>query len=186
MVLKGYFAFLIVFAAFALLISLAQLNLNSKVHDSSKAIWTERFYRVQMNVKEVLIEAARQGALEGFNAYCAVTPADKFDGSLASEAVRGGIAVKTAEVFGASPVFDDYIEVSVLCNGLPAESGSCSDIVRYPDMPMGGMLTCGHELREMILRDTEGYADVNIILVSKDGLHTAKAELPTKIKVVYQ
>lgn|GEM_PF-4347879 len=183
--MKGYFAFLIVFAAFALLISLAQLNLNSKSHDVSSAIWTERFYHIQMNVKEVITEAARQGALDGFNTYCAVTPANDFDARLASEAVRGGIAAKMAGVFGASPGFDDSIEVSVLCDGLPAESGSCNDLVRYPDMPMGGMLTCGHELREITLRETEDYTDVKIILASKDGVHESDARLPLKIRVVY-
>ena len=57
------------FAAFALLLSLVELNLNSKTHNLSNAINAERFYRVQMNVKEVIIEAARQGAREGFQMY---------------------------------------------------------------------------------------------------------------------
>ncbi|NYZ77274.1 hypothetical protein H0O02_03085 [Candidatus Micrarchaeota archaeon] len=69
--MRGYFAFLIVFAAFALLISLAELNLSSKSHNLSAAITAEKFYRTQMNVKEVLIEAARQGAAGGFDAYAA-------------------------------------------------------------------------------------------------------------------
>ena len=60
---------MIVFAAFALLLSLAQLNLNSKSHNLSGAIITEKFYRTQMNVKEVIIESARQGAQEEFDAY---------------------------------------------------------------------------------------------------------------------
>lgn len=71
MFLRGYFTFLIVFAAFALLISLAELNLNSKTHNLSSAITTEKFYRIQMNVKEVIVESARQGAQQGFDAYAA-------------------------------------------------------------------------------------------------------------------
>jgi len=67
--LKGYFGFLVVFAAFALLLSLVEFNLNSKSHDLSSAITSEKLYGIQMNVKEVIIEAAREGAKEGFNNY---------------------------------------------------------------------------------------------------------------------
>ena len=67
--MKGYFGFLVVFAAFALLLSLVEFNLNSKSHDLSSAITSEKLYGIQMNVKEVIIEAAREGAKEGFNKY---------------------------------------------------------------------------------------------------------------------
>ncbi len=181
--MKGYFTFLIVFAAFALLLSLVQLNLNSKSHDTSTAIWTERFYRVQMNVKEVLIEASREGAEEGFNNYCMMTPSDKFHSSLAGASVNGGIAAKIAAVMAESE-FDDEIEVQVLCDGIPAELGSCSHLTDFPSMPMSGSMLCGHELKELTLRDNDfTYTEVKIIL-SKDG-YTSEAYLPTKIKVGY-
>jgi len=37
--------------------------------DLSKAVQIERTYGLQMNVKESIIESARQGALEGFSGY---------------------------------------------------------------------------------------------------------------------
>jgi hypothetical protein len=184
-VLKGYFTFLIVFAAFALLLSLVQLNLNSKSHDTSTAIWTERFYRVQMNVKEVIVEAAREGAADGFDAYCAVTPPDEFSSSTATASINAGIMDKMAEVMRDSKDgFDDEIEVQVLCDGVPAELGSCNHITDYPSMPLGGTMTCNHELESMILRDNDyTYTEVKIIL-TKDS-YSSEAYLPSKIKVEY-
>ena len=69
--MRGYFTFLIVFAAFLLLISLAQFNTNAKTSNLGPAIWVERYYQVQMNAKEAVVEAAREGAKEGFFQYSA-------------------------------------------------------------------------------------------------------------------
>jgi hypothetical protein len=60
---------LIVFAAFLLLISLANYNVNAKTNNLGSAIWVERYYQAEMNAKEAVIEAARQGAVEGAEAY---------------------------------------------------------------------------------------------------------------------
>ena len=67
--MRGYLTFLIVFAAYLLLISLAQLNTNAKTSDLGSAIWVERYYQVQMNTKEAVVEAAREGAREGLKSY---------------------------------------------------------------------------------------------------------------------
>lgn len=67
--MRGYFTFLIVFAAFLLLISLAQFNSNAKTSNAGSAIWVERYYQVQMNAKEAVVEAAREGAKQGFSDY---------------------------------------------------------------------------------------------------------------------
>jgi len=69
--MRGYFTFLIVFAAFLLVISLAQFNTNAKTSNLGPAIWVERYYQVQLNAKEAVVEAAREGAREGFFLYSA-------------------------------------------------------------------------------------------------------------------
>ncbi|MFH1221568.1 MAG: hypothetical protein V1492_00610 [Candidatus Micrarchaeota archaeon] len=63
--MRGYFTFLIVFAAFLLLVSLAQFNSNAKQSNAGSAIWVERYYQAQMNGKEAIAEAAREGAKSG-------------------------------------------------------------------------------------------------------------------------
>ncbi|MEM4359260.1 MAG: hypothetical protein QXT45_01890 [Candidatus Bilamarchaeaceae archaeon] len=67
--MRGYFTFVIVFAAYLLLISLAQFNTNAKTSNLGATIWVERYYQVQMNAKEAIIEAAREGAKEGVTEY---------------------------------------------------------------------------------------------------------------------
>ena len=125
--MRGYFAFLIVFAAFALLISLVELNLNSKSHNLSAAIVTEKFYRVQMNVKEVLIEAARQGAVEGFGEYtathntaiCVQNPNHpncfKKDEAAAAAELQAMIRIQDA----ITADFDDDIDITVFLGTTP-------------------------------------------------------------------
>ena len=79
--MRGYFTFLIVFAAFLLLISLAQFNTNAKTSNTGSAIWVERYYQAQMNGKEAIAEAAREGAKSGatsfFTDYIALCVAPK-------------------------------------------------------------------------------------------------------------
>jgi len=118
--LKGYFGFLIVFAAFALLLSLVEFNLNSKSHDLSSAITSEKLYSIQMNVKEVVIEAAREGAKEGFDNYakdhtiyaCAdpETVDRCFRVSEARISTESGALLKLLSVLGGAN-FDDSITV---------------------------------------------------------------------------
>jgi len=69
--MRGYFTFLIVFAAFLLLISLAQFNTNAKTSNLGPAIWVERYYQVQMNAKEAVAEASREGVRDGLTSYTA-------------------------------------------------------------------------------------------------------------------
>jgi len=128
---RGYFTFLIVFAAFALLLSLAQLNLNSKSHNLSGAIITEKFYRVQMNVKEVIIESARQGAQKGFDDYASThtlaacsnpeTQAQCFRENEARAAANAG-ALANMELLVADSNFDNEMIVVLLPGTYPVET----------------------------------------------------------------
>lgn len=129
--MRGYFTFLIVFAAFALLLSLTQLNLNSKSHNLSGAITTEKFYRVQMNAKEVVIESARQGAQKGFDAYAAThslaacsnpeTQAQCFRENEARASANAG-ALANMELLVAGSDFDDEITVVLVPGTYPVET----------------------------------------------------------------
>lgn len=67
--MRGYFSFLIVFAACLLLVSLVQFNVNSKYSNPAGSLWVERYYQAEMNIKEAIVEAAREGAVEGIIAY---------------------------------------------------------------------------------------------------------------------
>ncbi len=67
--MRGYLSFILVFIAVLLLLSLLRLHDASYSTDLSKAVAAERTYAVQMNAKESVIEAARQGALGGFSDY---------------------------------------------------------------------------------------------------------------------
>lgn len=108
------------FAAFALLISLAELNLNSKTHNLSGAIVTEKFYRAHMNAKEIIIESARQGAQEGFDSYAATHSASAclespnnpacFKSSEAQNSANQAALLKMETTIVAA-VFDDEITV---------------------------------------------------------------------------
>lgn len=129
--MRGYFTFLIVFAAFALLISLAQLNLNSKSHNLSGAIVTEKFYRTQMNVKEVITESARQGAQAGFDAYAAThtlaacgspqTQSQCFRANEARAAANAG-ALANMELVLAASDFDEMNPVILVPGTYPVET----------------------------------------------------------------
>ncbi|NYZ74415.1 hypothetical protein H0O00_04695 [Candidatus Micrarchaeota archaeon] len=67
--MRGYLSFILVFISVLLLLSLLRLYDASYSMDLSKAVAAERTYAVQMNVKESVIEVARQGALGGFSDY---------------------------------------------------------------------------------------------------------------------
>ena len=122
---------MVVFAAFALLLSLAQLNLNSKSHNLSGAIVTEKFYRTQMNVKEVIIESARQGAQEGFDVYAAThtlaacsnpqTQSQCFRENEARTAANAG-ALANIELILAASDFDEMDPVIVVPGTYPVET----------------------------------------------------------------
>jgi hypothetical protein len=67
--LRGYLTFIVVLAALALVLAMLEMNLAAGDMDFSKAVAVERAYGLQMNAKEAVLEAARQGANEGFGAY---------------------------------------------------------------------------------------------------------------------
>jgi len=67
--MRGYFTFLIVLAACLLIVSLFQFNINSKYSNTGRAIWVDRYHQTEMNVKEAIVEAAREGVIEGTLQY---------------------------------------------------------------------------------------------------------------------
>lgn len=67
--MRGYLSFVLVLASVVLVFTLLEINMVSKSFDLSKAISVERAYGLQMNVKESILESARQGARDGFNTY---------------------------------------------------------------------------------------------------------------------
>jgi hypothetical protein len=67
--LQGYISFILVLASLALVLAMLEMNLAAGDRDFSKAVAVERAYGLQMNAKEAVLEAARQGAKEGFGAY---------------------------------------------------------------------------------------------------------------------
>ena len=67
--MRGYLSFVLVFVSVLLLLYVLQLHLTVNDFNLDKAIAVHRTYSVQMNVKEVLLELARQNAEKGFNEY---------------------------------------------------------------------------------------------------------------------
>ena len=67
--MKGYFSFLLVFFLVALIILLLQVHLDSNKNTQIKALQIKRMQSLVTNVKEVIRELARQGAIEGFEEY---------------------------------------------------------------------------------------------------------------------
>jgi|GEM_PF-1895672 len=67
--MRGHLSFVLVFLSVILLFHLLELQLASKDFNLSKAVAVQRIYSVQMNIKENILEASRQGAVEGFTAY---------------------------------------------------------------------------------------------------------------------
>ncbi len=121
--MRGYFTFLVVFAACLLLISLAQFNTSAKTSDLGSAIWVERYYQVQINAKEAVVEAARQGAREGFFQYseelaaCAVRDCTPKCGALAVAAAPCFAGCVPAEIAGSYS--DDCLQRKI--NSVAAE-----------------------------------------------------------------
>jgi hypothetical protein len=67
--MRGHFTFILVFLAAALLIELAFLRAAASPANLSGAVALERAFGVEMNAKECVLEAARQGGEAGFSAY---------------------------------------------------------------------------------------------------------------------
>jgi hypothetical protein len=67
--MRGYLSFILVLVSLQLVFSFLDVKSASESTDLSKALSVERTYSVHMNVKESVLEAARQGAREGFAAY---------------------------------------------------------------------------------------------------------------------
>ncbi len=179
--MRGYVTFLIVFAAFALLISLVELNLNSKTHNLSDAIMSERFYRLQMNVKEVVVEAARQGAQEGFQSYaathwqsaCPDDPQYCFKQPDAEASAEFHALEKIREAVNTD--FDDDIDVSIVVGGSAAGAHAEPD----PASPSGWRLSW------IELARTPSVISITMTLKENPEL-TATTDFPAGVREVFQ
>lgn len=67
--MRGYLSFLLAFASVFLILSFIEASEQSGKISFSKAIAAERAYQAQMNAKEAVLEAAHDGAAEGFRIY---------------------------------------------------------------------------------------------------------------------
>lgn len=67
--MRGYISFLLVLASVLLVILLLNSSILVRELSFSDAIISEKTYQLQMNVKELILESARQGAINGFNGY---------------------------------------------------------------------------------------------------------------------
>jgi hypothetical protein len=67
--MRGYLSFLLVLASLLLVIMLLVSAAALKDFSLSRAIAAERTYQLQMNIKEVVLEAGRQGAVQAFTTY---------------------------------------------------------------------------------------------------------------------
>jgi len=67
--MRGYLSFVLAFLSLALILSLLSLSNAAGSRSLSKAVSVERIYGVEMNVKEIILEEARQGGRTGFSIY---------------------------------------------------------------------------------------------------------------------
>jgi len=67
--MRAFLSFLIVFAAFAIILTILSASISTKQLNLSKSIEIERMHAIQMNIKELIIESARLGANTGLIEY---------------------------------------------------------------------------------------------------------------------
>jgi hypothetical protein len=87
--MRGYLSFILVFASLILLLTLLQAFSRSVDSNLSKEIAMGRAYHIQLNVRDAVLEAAAQGARDGFLEYTVLHVAEgDFDPAAAREAAR--------------------------------------------------------------------------------------------------
>lgn len=121
--MRGYISFLLVLAALAILIVLANSYNNSKSVNFSKAIALERMEQLSLDAKRSMLTAAKYGAIAGFLEYlaelAATGGAKAFDPQKAKERVQEGVIASLALIgFSQEP---DY-EISLWCGEISGES----------------------------------------------------------------
>lgn len=67
--MRGYVSYVLVFCCSLALLSLLFVSQEAGSYDFSRAIAVERSGALHMNIKECLLESARQGAAAGFESY---------------------------------------------------------------------------------------------------------------------
>ncbi|MFA5077317.1 MAG: hypothetical protein WC488_02730 [Candidatus Micrarchaeia archaeon] len=116
--MRGYLSFLLVLAALAILILLANSYTNSKSVNLSGAIALERMEQLSLDAKRSMLVSAKYGAMAGFLGYMAEIASTggiaAFDPAEAKERVKDGAY---ASLLMFNPSYDDF-ETSAWCGEL--------------------------------------------------------------------
>ena len=111
--MRGYFSFILVFASVLLLLNL--FHSFSDLNDNySKEIAIEKAYQLQLNAKEAIMEAARQGARQGLIEY---TLLHAIEGDYSLEDARDAARKKAFERISTLHgwEFEPEFEVKIWC-----------------------------------------------------------------------
>lgn len=149
--MKGYLSFLLVLAALAALIVLADAYANTKALNFSKSIALERMEELSLDAKRSMLTAAKYGAIAGFSAYTVELAAsggiDAFDPEEAKERIRDGVLASLALLDFSSEDFQvlpwcgeiggegelDSIAESSLRHGAPEMCANCRPLPACKD-----------------------------------------------------
>jgi len=192
--MRGYLSFILVLVSLQLILSLLEVKEASDSADLSKALSVERAYSLHMNVKECIMESARQGAQEGFtaydnshdiklcrhcpDAYCSPIPSasNHCDSLLCSQCFREEEARAEAEQYALSRIdllrshqFDFDFKVTIL------------DVRIEVFTKADGMAKNGYALDYLRFRE-----DLGIRLGSEKLDLSADAEIPRGVVVEYE
>ncbi|MFA6530711.1 MAG: hypothetical protein WCT31_03185 [Candidatus Micrarchaeia archaeon] len=111
--MKGYFAFVLVFISVILVLNSFENYALSANQSQAKQISIERAYQLQLNAKEAMLEAARNGALFGFEEYLLTHLEGDFNFKEAREAARKKAFEYVSKLDGWE--FDPDFEVWLWC-----------------------------------------------------------------------
>lgn len=122
MSMRGYVTFILVLASVFLLLNLISSYYAATGSDKYREIAVVRAYQLQLNLKDVVLEAAKTGAEEGLHAYLIeCTISDSCEHELARKAAISGAQKKLNELEDAS--FDSEFQVELWCGApMPGEN----------------------------------------------------------------
>lgn len=121
--MRGYISFLLVFAAFAIFVILADAYGNSKSLNFSKAIAFERMEQLSLDAKRSMLTSAKYGAIAGFLEYIREVinsgGIELFDPAAAKERIKDGVyfSLLLLNFFGE----EDY-QIALWCGEVSGES----------------------------------------------------------------
>jgi len=142
--MRGFISFLLVLAfVFFITVFVSSFYISSSI-SLSKAMVVERAYQLQMNIKENILEAIRQGAEEGYGIYsathskvaCIKKLPNCFKDNEAMEAAKSGAMLKLLQL--SSITFDSEFEVYLWCGTPPSEAQAHAEAI---GLVLNGTLT---------------------------------------------